>query len=89
VRVAPKQADEFTCSACFLVTTVTATPANAQACRSAATARHNRTSPSLAASAAGVHHFSELEWASNGLSAMMGRRSVWLGEHGRGWSDGH
>jgi len=48
-------------------TTDTATPANAQACRSAATARHNRTSPPQAASAAGVHHFSELEWVSTGV----------------------
>jgi hypothetical protein len=88
VRVVPKQADEFTCSTCFLVhhrhRAAGERALSTQACRSAATARHNRTSPSLAASAAGVHHFSELEWASTGLSAMMGRISVLLGEHGRG-----
>jgi hypothetical protein len=88
VRVVPKQADEFTCSTCFLVhhrhRAAGERALSTQACRSAATARHNRTSPSLAASAAGVNHFSELEWASTGLSAMMGRISVLLGEHGRG-----
>jgi len=38
---------------------------------------------------AGAAFFSELEWASTGLSAEMGRTSVWFDEHGRGWSDGH
>ena len=37
VRVMPKQADESTCSACFLVHHPTATPANGQVCHSATT----------------------------------------------------
>jgi hypothetical protein len=38
---------------------------------------------------AGAAFFSELEWASTASSAMMGRTSVMLDEHGRGGSDGH